>query len=327
MKNKIYEIIRKIVAKKATHNLGKVEIYDDEIVCYVDGKKIKKKEKYLHRYNLIFRNIPSVDKLYRIYRVDKPVHYIIEDVYFDREVNIMASMKNCHVTFKNCTFTACVEIDFADYITFINNKYKPQTYKNYCSIYKEGKFCISTRANKNEVNKIEFLCDSIAVEDTPIIPMVRATDIGKKQLSRKTKKTTLKMWLYAKEIILTTSDIIDAKSIEIGADKLNLYNVKINTEEIEIDAQNIESSYCEITSDVILMNTDYYIGKIKVNHCGMFMNGVEVNKFEKKDNVSDLELQNKRLELINTLKKIGTLCEEEISMELRKQPLTKVLKK
>lgn len=59
MKKKIYEILRYMVAKKATHNLGKVKIYDDEIVCFVAGKKLKKKEKYLHRYNLIFRSIPS----------------------------------------------------------------------------------------------------------------------------------------------------------------------------------------------------------------------------------------------------------------------------
>ena len=49
MKKKIYELLRKYVAKRATHNLGKVEITDDEVICYVDGKKLKKqmKEKYL----------------------------------------------------------------------------------------------------------------------------------------------------------------------------------------------------------------------------------------------------------------------------------------
>ena len=30
------------VAKRATHNLGKVEITDDEIICYVDGNKLKR---------------------------------------------------------------------------------------------------------------------------------------------------------------------------------------------------------------------------------------------------------------------------------------------
>ena len=41
MKNKIYEILRKHVAKMATGKLGKLEILDDEIVCYVDGKKLE----------------------------------------------------------------------------------------------------------------------------------------------------------------------------------------------------------------------------------------------------------------------------------------------
>lgn len=39
MKEKIYEILRNYVAKRATHNLGKIEIKDKEVICYVDGKK------------------------------------------------------------------------------------------------------------------------------------------------------------------------------------------------------------------------------------------------------------------------------------------------
>ena len=125
MKKKIYEILRKIVAKKAAHNLGKVEIHDDKIVCYVDERKLKKKEKNLHRYNLMFNRIPSNSELYKTYRIDKPIHYIVKNVDFDRKINIMASMKDCHITFENCTFTGALEIDFADQITFRNNKYKP----------------------------------------------------------------------------------------------------------------------------------------------------------------------------------------------------------
>lgn len=327
MKKKIYEILRYIVAKKATHNLGKVKIYDDEIICCVDGKKLKKKEKYLHRYNLMFHSIPSSSELYRIYRVDKPVHYIVENIDFDREINIMSSMKNCHVTFENCTFTGALEIDFADHITFRNNKYKPYTHKSCYSIYKEGNFYISTRGKKNEINKLEFLNDKISVEDIPIIPMLKATDIGKKPLPKNTEKSILRIWLYAKELILIDSDIIGAESIEIGADTLVLEDESLISKEIEIKSNKIIFAYTTIRSDVTSIESPLIDGKFQVYHNGLFINGVEVDRNKAVIDNYDLELQKQRLELINTFKKIGSLCKKTIAHELRKQSLTRVLKK
>lgn len=163
MKRKLYELLRKYVAWRATGKLGKIEILQDEIICYVNKNKLKKKEKYIHRSNLIFKCIPLKKEIYKTYNLNKPVHYIIRNINFDREINIMASMKNCHVTFENCTFTGALEIDFADHLTFKNNTYKAQNYKNFSSIYKEGEFCISTRANKNEINKIEFFNNTVSV--------------------------------------------------------------------------------------------------------------------------------------------------------------------
>lgn len=327
MKKKIYEILRKQVARMATYKLGKIEITDDEIICYVDGRKLKKKEKYLHRYNLVFKMVNPLKELYKIYRVYKPVHYIVKNVDFDMEVNIQTSTRNCHVTFENCSFTSGIGMDFADHITFKNNTYKARDYKDYYSLVPEGKFYISTKANKNEVNQIAFLNDKISVEDTPIIPVVRATDINKKPFPKRTKESTIEIWLYGKEITLIASEIVNAKKIEIGTDKLNLNYANISAEEIEIDAKNIESYHCETTSDVISINADHCVGQIKSNHNGMFVNGVEVNKHENGINTSDLELQKQRLELINTFKKIERTSEEIIAKEIKKQPLTRVLKK
>ena len=312
MKKKIYEILRHMVAKKATHNLGKVKIYDDKIVCYVDGRKLKKKEKYLHRYDIMFHCILSADELYKIYRVDKPVHYIIQDVDFDMEVNIQTAMKDCRVTFENCTFTGAVEIDFGDHIIFKNNKYRPQTYKNYLSIYKEGEFCISTRGNKNEINKLEFFNENISMEET---------------LSTKSKKNTISVYLYGKEIKLIDTDIDNAENIEIGADNLYLNNSDLCAEEVEVDATNIDANICEITSEVASINTSHIVDTFHVKSGALFINGVEINRHEKNIDIGNLELQKQRLELVNTLKKIGFSCEETIAYELRKQPLTRLLKR
>lgn len=324
MKKKIYEILRKYVAKRATGNLGKVKISDDEIICYVDGKKLKKKEKYLHRYNLIFRCIPSSEETYRIYRVDKPVHYIIENVDFDMEINIMASMKNCHVTFENCTFTAGVGIDFADHLTFKNNIYSAQSYKNYRSIYKEGEFCISTKAIKDEVNKIEFINDAVEVEDLQFIPIIKGTDVSRKTYHE--KNPIVQIWLYAKEIIFKNSDISDVKSIEIGADELYLTKANISSEETEINAETICLNESKIKSKVISIQSCIIDGKINIEHNGLFINGIEVNKNNKNIELQELKEQKRIIELISTLKKIEIISEETIIDEMKREPLTRVLK-
>lgn len=327
MKKKIYELLRKYVAKRATGNLGKVEIYNDQIVCYVDGRKLKKKEKYIHRYNVIFKCIPSKEEIFKTYNLEKPVHYIIEDVDFDREINIMASMKNCHVTFENCTFTGAVEIDFADHITLINNVYNAQNYKNFYSIYKEGEFCISTTSKKGKINKIEFINDDIDVDYPETIPVYRATDKSPKK--KEIKNPIVEIYLYAKEITMTNTNIINAKSIEVGTENLILNKVNISSKEIEVDATKIESHYfnSEIKSDIISVKTDSYFGELEANYKTLFVNGVEINKNESNINEETLKLQKQRLELLSTLKKIETHAEEQISQELKKEPLTRVLKK
>lgn len=316
MKNKIYEMLRKYVAKRATGNLGKVEILEDKIVCHVDGKKLKNKmkEKYLHRYNLIFRCIPLKEEIYKTYNLEKPVYYIIYDIKFDKEINIRASVKNCHVLFENCTFTGAVEIDFADHITFINNTYKAQNYENFRSIHKEGDFCISTRANKEEINKIEFLKERIDV------------DCSNSILSKQ-KMPNLQIWLYAKEIYMTTTDVVDAKSIDICADDFCIVSGKITSEETQINTKEIGMYCATIKSDIISVIADApsrLRGKLKSS--SLFINGIEMNKNEdiSKEN---LELQQKRLELINSLKKIERTCEKQIAEELKREPLTRILKK
>ena len=325
MKKKIYELLRNYVARRATGNLGKVEILEDQIVCYVDGRKLKKKEKYIHRYDVIFRCIPLKEEIYKTYNINKPVHYIIQDIDFDREINIRTSIKYCHVTFENCTFTGAISIDFGDHITFINNTYNAQNYKNFYSIHKEGEFCISTRANKNEINKIEFNNDDINVYYPETIPLFKMID---KSPKKKIKEQTLEIWLYAKNLELSNADITNAKSIEIGADNLLIEDSNISSQEIEINADNIILDNTEIKVDTISIETNK-IDKQEavVIHKGLFVNGIEINKNELNINEETLKLQKQRLELLSTLKRIETHAEEQIAKEIKKEPLTRVLKK
>ena len=326
MKQKIYEMLRIHVAKRATHNLGKVEITEDEVICYVDGKKLKKqmKERYLNRYRIRLHCIQRDEEIYKTYSLEKPVHYIIQNIDFDKEIEIMASMKDCHVTFENCSFKTCVEIDFADHLTFINNTYIPQENK-YFSIYEAGEFCISTYARINEVNKLEFINNKIYVPDIKEIPGVNMND--KQNIITPITKSKLRLWLYAKEVILKNSDIVDAKSLEIGAETLHLEDEYLISDEIEIKSNKIILDSATIRADVITIDSPKIKGKLLTCHEGLFINGVEVNKNEGLIDNYDLELQQKRLELINSLKKIERTCEKQISEEIRKQPLTRILKK
>jgi len=327
MKNKIYEILSKYVAKRATHNLGDVVITDDEIICYVDEKKLKKKMKdssLLNRYRIMFHSIPKDDETYKIYNINKPVHYIVRNVDFDKEINIAAAMRDCHVTFENCSFKTCIEIDFADHLTFKNNAYRAQESK-YFSFYEAGDFIISTYDRINEVNKLEFINNKIYVPDIKEIPVTNMND--KEKVTTPITKSKLQLWLYAKEVILKHSDIVDAKSLEIGADTLRLENEYLISEEIEIKANKIILDNAIIRADVITIDSPSIEGKLPIYHEGLFINGVEVDKNEGLIDNYDLELQQQRLELINSLKKIQSTCEERIAEELKKQPLTRVLKK
>lgn len=331
MKNIIYELLRKHVAKRATGNLGKVAIADTGIVCLVDGKKLMKKEKYTNRYNLLFKCIHGNDELYKAYNLNNPVHYIVDGVEFDTEVNIQASIRDCHVTFSNCTFNSCLEIDFADHLTFINNKYKARDYRNYRSLVPEGEFYISTRDNKNEINKLVFIGDSIGTEETDTIPMLRAHD--SKRQTTSTKKPTVRAWLYAKTIGIYGSNIINAKDIHMVTDNLTLCGANIASQEIEIKANYIEcdEENCSINSDVISLEIEdnsSLIGELHTKN-GLFINGVEIDKKEKKIYGHELEIekQKQRAELISMLKKIKNSCEDTIKEKMQKQPVKKILKK
>lgn len=327
MKNKIYELLRKNVVRMATGKLGKVEILDDEIICYVDGKKLKKKEKYLHRYNLIFKMVNPTKEIYKIYNLQKPVHYIVKDIDFDMEVNIMASTRNCHVTFENCTFTTLVRIDFADHLTFKNNKYKACTYKNYLSLIPEGHFYISTGESQN--NTIEFINDTIDVPDLQYIPIIKAPRGSK---INNIKKANVEMWLYAKNIIMTNMNVIKAESMDLRTDNLIINNSNIDSKELSVYAKDIMANNSAINTDIADINSEKdnaisQIQNININYNHLYVDGIEVNKNEKNIDNQSLKLQQQRLELINTLNKIERTCKETIADEIKKQPITRVLKK
>ena len=325
MRKKIYEILRKYIAKEATYNLGKVEKNDDEIICYVDEKKIKEKEKYINRYNLIFKIVNLIKEKYKIYNLNKPVHYILKNINFDKEINIQGSTRDCHITFIDCTFTGGISIDFADHLTFINNKYVSRNYKDYFSIIPVGHFYISTRNYKYDINKIEFVNDEIYVPDIKQIKLIKASKIANK--INKTKKSIVKAWLFAKEVSIINTDIINAESIEVRTNNLHLENEYIISKEIEIESKKIIINDTTINSNVTSIESPVIEGKIITNSNTLFINNIEVDKNMPVLENYDFKLQQERLELINSLKKIEIKSKEVIEEQIKRKPLTRILRK
>lgn len=305
MKKKIYEILRKCVAKQAIGNLGKIEILEDEIRCYVNGKKLKQKSisKYGFYYDLKFKTILSPKEIHIAYNLNKSVHYIIRDIDFDRGIKITAPTEKCHVTFETCTFTGGIRIENIDHITFIDNEYKEGKLgvRAYSGLLTENTLCITT-SNIDNINKIEFICDEISIAKTASIK---------------------KIWLQAKNIELSNVDILDARNIDIEAENLLIEDSNISSKEIEINVDNVVLDNTEIKVDTILFEANKIENKeTDIIHKSLFVNGIEVTKNED-INIETLESSQKRLELKNSSSKIEVTSKEE----LKKSPLTKVLKK
>ena len=129
--------------------------------------------------------------------------------------------------------------------------------------------------------------------------------------------------------MLHDSSEINAKNMEIAADTVTLIDSDISAKEIEIKANKIVFDDATISADVITIDSPSIEGKLSMCHEGLFINGVEVDKNEAITIIEnyDLALQKQRLELINSLKKIQSTCEERIAEQIKQQPLTRVLKK
>lgn len=112
-------LFRKIVAKKITDNFGKIKIGDDKIVCFINKWTLKRRK--MHFLN--FLGTSSNKSLARQFNLDKPIHYIVYGMHFDKGL-YFTSGKNTHVTFRNCLFNSNIQIfhTFGE-VVFENNRY------------------------------------------------------------------------------------------------------------------------------------------------------------------------------------------------------------
>ena len=122
IRKRIFHFYKRRTLRIVTNGMGKVEITDDKIVCYVNNDIIRGKYEK-NSGEIVFYGVDSYEpSLLHTYSIDKPVYYIIENMKFDHGLKFLARNNTC-ILFKNCIFERFVNIPWADQVIFENNQY------------------------------------------------------------------------------------------------------------------------------------------------------------------------------------------------------------
>ena len=288
--SKITDIFRNMLLTELTGNLGKVEITKDEIICYVDNKKIQRKYDNKNRvYRVDFSSTkPLTTELLNKYGINKPVRYIVDGIRF-RDKLFFTTDKDTSVLFKGCKFHKQIRIVSADKVYFENNKY----YDRYPVYAYKNKF-LSGRANT-----IQFIFDNFVN-------------------SGKDHPTQFGMDIIANNFNVISSNIDIKESNQdscIMAQNLNIMNSQISCPSLYLICDDIEvvSSKIVATDGIMIdeKNSSNIIDSIESP--SITYNGQEQQR------ISDEEMAKRyhRLELIKELRRIRNNCINENNKQLK----------
>lgn len=283
------KLIKMYYVKNLTGHMGKVDIQDDKIICYVTKNAIcKERNEVIYYLNLRGTTFYS-EELKNKYDLNKPIYYIFDDITFDKELHL-ASGINTHVIIRNCTFKDCIEVIWcAEEITFENN-----TYYNAKPYYFNEKIFFGCKAKKlnfiNEVfmdistKNIEgqiYFGISARVDELNILNSDFCISGSKGKMLIEAKKTKVKDSIIKVDNMELKSDVIDMENSRISAYKEIIIDNKINNGLDNIDAHEILYNGNLISSNE---NGDLIISD------------------------ETIELSKKRAQLISTLKTIRNLA-------------------
>ena len=302
-KKLLYYMTRNYVKNYLTNNLGKVIEDEEKLTCYVKRSKAKKKD---YNYTIAcfgIRKNEDRKKIAKIYKLDKPICYVIDGFDFKKHQVYIFGYDDCEVIIKNCSFGLGVYIRVNGKCTLDNTNITASCYSS-----------ISANELLIKNNQIEAL----------------------------NPKTHTHMVFYADDNIDVIGSNIGntEENIKVSftaINKLNITNSNITGKEVECESSIInvdESSLLTATDKVALKTNDF--NPININAPIIVLNGEETSN--EKGNImfrkitDSLEL--KRLELVNLLRKVKTECEninsEKVTKyqeELTTQPISKTLKR
>ena len=235
----IYHKIKlEIFLKRLNKILCKTIIESDKVMFYVDNHYLNKLSNKADEYNLEFYTLNKNDdnyektkKYFDYYDLNKPFFYIIDDMIFDKKVNLNIQGKST-VVFRNCIFKEGIEIKNSDKLILSNNKY-------YCRgsySYFDDKHYLTGR-NINELTLIneDFSNKDYSHHPTPNFGIYLETK--KLNIINTNINTDRTIILEGKPYYLDTKGEIILKSSE-----LNISNSKIKSPNIYINSSSIKNN-------------------------------------------------------------------------------------
>jgi len=297
----IYKITRIYVKKYLTNNLGKVVEDNDKITCYVKKNKIEKKK---YRYTIACFGIGEEQKkIARAYNLDKPICYVIDGIELEQHKAYILGYNDCEVIIKNCNFGL-------DLCIHVNGK---------CTL--------------DNTNIVTFSYLSIGANELII------KNMNSEQIKVITSESDISFGANDRIEIIDSTIGTQNKNIELSffaTNELNIVNSNILGKEVVCHSSKInsnENSSLTARDRVTLKTND--INSININSPVIVLNEEEITN-EKKSIVlkNAKSLTQKRLELVNLLKKVKRECENinsnkilKYQEELNVQPISRVLKR
>lgn len=277
--------IRNYVKLGITNNLGKVEEFDDKLVCYVDDRykekncfKASESTKYFFHCGVLEKNINLAKK----YNLNKKIIYIIKDKCFDYEVNVYG-YDNCEIIFDNCKFNYGLCTQLNDKCIVKNSEINQFGYT-------------SLNANEIIIDNCKILNNNYFANNLTII-------------AERTQINNSLIGVLLKQLILTIKSLDDLilNNSSILGDKIELHSKRILSNKIS----NINAiDYVRINSNDY-QNLNVKGKKININSATI-SNYDGIICLNKEKNTLSL----KRIELINLLQKIKEKSESKIAEEV-----------
>lgn len=309
VKKTIYNMIRNKLLKRMTNNLGEIIEEEDKIICNVSLVKLHKLLFNNLCHDLIVHGNTIMDKQTKeLYKLNKPVHFIIKDECFMNHLSVVAST-TVDFTFENCKFNEELSIKSAGNVVLKNNIYNTTSLYRFDNFYF---FAVNANSltfdNDNFIN--EFNRDRITKFGMNI--NVDSMKINKTNIN--IDKNGLDICIKTKKLDIKDSIIYCDDAIVIIADEINTENSMVESKtSIEIVNKNSNNiigfkspqtiyNYIDVSKTSNITKESCELTKIRhtlidrLKEIRDFCDDINIEQLEKKEN----ELYNQNVyKLIN----------------------------
>lgn len=303
IKQKLYTIIRNQLKRKFTNYLGRVVEEEDKLICYVNKRNCKKNK---FEYIIKCKGIEeSNQELAKLYKLDKPICYIIDDLKTAKHRIYVFGYDDCEVIIRNCQFGFDLNVHVNNKCTIENTHV--QAPSSYLSI---GATNLIIK-NMNIHNEL-----SISLPLHIIFGSAESIEINDSNIGKENENT---------RVSIISNQVLTIKNSKVSGDAVKFAAKKINAD---------RNSTLIASEKVDLIAEDF--NQISITSNNIIFNGKKISNNKKSvvlKKVTD-PVKIKQLELINLLKKVKFECEKTNAEEstkyqekLAQKPISKILKK